>query len=627
MLDVLSGAGEEVLTVTRDHIGLRPGAVWVDVDEVMRARRLDSKSVGLFKSDLLEDLDGIDAGFDAWLNAERERVRERVRVLAEALLREQTEPDDVLEVAQQLLDIDRTHEGAWRSIMRAHASRGERGLAIHAYDRCRAQLADMLDASPSMETQRLLNEIRGPSSSRQPLRPPRPPEQAAGLDEAERMNPASLGDAAALIDERPRVNLFLPNDRTDALAEEHRALTRGGAKVGVLPLQLVGTSGHEVHLATGLAEEITTALARFRWMFLVSSNTLARFSDETRDEAAIRRAFGIDFLLDGTIQRDRDRLRITIRLMDLRAGSQVVWARRFDRDSHDLLSLQDDIAAEVVAQIDPEILLIEANRAAAKPPQDPTAYDLLLRGIKAINRMDCGPFMEAGVFLTKAIQLEPDYAAAHAWYAYWHVFLYGQGWAKNETATLAQAGELAERAVSLDPTDARALTIGGHVRAFLHRRLREAYALHDRALTINPNLAMAWVLSGATCAYLGDLEEAERRLIRYKVLSPLDPHAFIFDTAIVNVKLLQGDYEGAAAVGRHVTELNPAFSSACKSYLSALGHLGRTEEIAAARRRLMTIEPRFTIDRFLSTTPFERAVDQERFARGLRLAGVPERES
>ena len=136
-----------------------------------------------------------------------------------------------------------------------------------------------------------------------------------------------------------------------------------------MPLQLVGTTEEEAHLAPGLAEEITTALARFRWMFVVASNSLARFAADTRDETAIRRTFGIDFLLDGTIQRVRNRLRITVRLLDLRAGNQVVWARRFDRQSNDLLSLQDEIASEVVAQIDPEILLIEAKRSR-RPPAD-----------------------------------------------------------------------------------------------------------------------------------------------------------------------------------------------------------------------------------------------------------------
>jgi tetratricopeptide (TPR) repeat protein len=232
--------------------------------------------------------------------------------------------------------------------------------------------------------------------------------------------------------------------------------------------------------------------------------------------------------------------------------------------------------------------------------------------------------MRAGEYLARAIELEPDYAAAHAWYAYWNAFLVGQHWADDPRAVMERAGELAERAIILDPFDARALTIAGHVRAFLHRRLREAIALHERALSLNPNLAMAWDLSGVAYAYLGEWEEAERRLIRYKRLSPLDPHAFFYDTAFIIVALLKRDYESAIVAGRAVSEMNPSFSAACKPYLAALGHLGRKQEAETVRRRLMSIEPEFTIERFLKSTPLERPADRDLFAEGLRLAGIPE---
>ena len=605
LLETLSVAKSEILIVTRDHLTLRPGAVWVDVEEVMRATTSQPASLSLLDGDLLEDLDGIDPTFDAWLNAERERLRDRARNVAEALLREQVEPEATIPAAQRLLQIDRAHEGAWRALMRAHAARGERGMEIQAYDRCRAVLADLLDAAPSVETQRLLTEIRGPSGSRMPLRPPQAvpmPEPLAVLPEP----PEEIPEPAA--------------------APEEPQAARGGAHVGVLPLQLVGGTEEDAHLAPGLAEEITTALARFRWMFVVSSNSLGRFALETRDEAAIRRTFGIDFLLDGTIQRVRNRLRITVRLLDLRAGNQVVWARRFDRQTNDLLSLQDEIAAEVVAQIDPEILLIEARRSAARPPIDASAYDLMLRAIALIGRMDRDPFMRAGKYLSSAITVEPDYAAAYAWYAYWHVFLVGQDWAEDPKGMMVEAGRLAERAIVLDPFDARALSIAGHVRAFLHRRLREAASLHERALSLNPNLAMAWALSAVTHAYLGDPDEAERRNNRYKKLSPLDPHAFFFDAFFILIHLMKRDYESAVEVGRTVSEMNPSFSASYKPYLAALGHLRRTKEAAAVLRRLHALEPDFTIERFITTTPLERESDRLHYAEGLRLAGVPERE-
>jgi len=604
LLETLAPAKTEILVVTRDHLTLRPGAVWVDVQEVMRATTIQPASLSLLDGDLLEDLDGIDPTFDAWLNGERERLRDRARNVAEALLREQTEPETVIPAANRLLQIDRAHEGAWRALMRAHATRGERGMAIQAYDRCRAVLADLLDAAPSTETQKLLNDIRGPSGSRMPLRPPAPPPE-------------------------PPAEPVLPrHERHEATVSPSRAearVSRGGAHVGVMPLQLVGGTDEDAHLAPGLADEITTALARFRWMFVVSSSSLARFAADVHDESAIRRIFRIDFLLDGTIQRVRQRLRITVRLLDLRAGNQVVWARRFDREASDLLSLQDEIAAEVVAQIDPEILLIEARRSAARPPVDATAYDLMLRAIPLINRLERGPFMEAGEYLKRSIELEPDYAAAHAWYAYWNAFLVGQDWASDPRAVMERAGELAERAIVLDPFDARALSMAGHVRAFLHRRLGEAAALHERALSLNPNLAMAWALSAITHAYMGDPEEAERRNNRYKRLSPLDPHAFFFDGFFTVIHLLKRDYEAAVVAGRAVTQMNPSLSAGFKPYLAALGHLNRAQEAAVARRRLLVLEPDFTVERFLASSPLEREADRQLFSAGLRLAGIPDR--
>jgi len=601
LLEALSPAKIEVLQVTRDHLTLRSGAVWVDVEEVMRASTVQPASLSLLDGDLLEDLDGVDPSFDAWLTTERERLRDRARNIAEALLREQVEPETAIPAAQRLLQIDRAHEGAWRALMRAHAARGERGMAIQAYDRCRAVLGDLLDAAPSAETQKLLTEIRGPASARVPLRPP-PIADAAPP-------PESVAEAAD------------GQSAEDAL----RQTSRGGAHIGVMPMQLVGVSEEDSHLAPGLAEEITTALARFRWMFVVSSSSLGRFAADSRDEAAIRRTFGIDFLLDGTIQRVRNRLRITVRLLDLRAGNQVVWARRFDRQTNDLLTLQDEIASEVVAQIDPEILLIEARRIAARPPTDANAYDLMLRAIPLIARMEREPYMRAGDFLAKAIGLEPDYAAAYAWYAYWHVFLVGQGWTDDPPAMMEKAGELAERAIVLDPFDARALTIAGHVRAFLHHRLREATALHERALSLNPNMAMAWALSAITCAYAGNADEAERRANRYKRLSPLDPNAFLFDAFFALIYLLKRDYEAAVDAGRAAIQMNTALSASYKPYLAALGHLRRKSEAAIARLRLLQLEPDFTIERFLATTPLERDADRQLYAEGLRLAELPER--
>lgn len=576
----LAPCGEAILHANRDQVWADADALWVDAHEVARAGPGGSAALDLYDAPLLEDLDGLDPAMDAWLAEERRQLRDRARGLGERLLEGAHTPEAQVEAARRLLAIDEAHEAAWRSLMRAHAARGERRQALEAYEACRAALARQLRAQPSAETAALADTIRGSE---------------------ERAAPGAIP---------------LP------VVPPRRSAARG-ARLGTAPLQTLGSVAEE-HLSLGLAEEITTALSRFRWIAVVSSASLARFIGPNTDPLLLRSALDLDFLLTGSVQATGERVRVTLRLLDLHAAGEVVWAQRFDREAANLLTLQDEIAAAVVAQIDPEILLIEAKRAAARPPVDPSAYELVLRAIPAIYRLEHGAFLEAGQLLTQAIAREPDNAAAHAWFAYWHVFLVGQGWADDQEAALSRAGTHAEKAILLDPSDARAFAIAGHVRSFLHHRLDEAIRLHERALSLNPNLPMAWVFSGVAHAYRGDHAEALQRIIRYRRLSPMDPHAFLFDTALMIPHLLLGEHEQVVALGMQVTEMNPGLSAAWKPYLAALGHLGRKAEAAEALLRLLAIEPGFTIKRFLATAPFAREADRQHYAEGLRLAGVPE---
>ena len=491
--------------------------------------------------------------------------------------------------------------------MRAHAARGERGMAIQAYDRCRAVLADLLDAAPSQETQRLLAEIRGRRTAAACRSAPRrihPPLQTAAPP------PTLLEDDLA--DDEP-VPVLEP--RADNQA------SRGGAHVGVLPMQFPGGTDEEAHLAPGLAEEITTALSRFRWMFVVASSSLARFAPRhaTRLRSAARSAS--TSCSTARSSASRNRLRITLRLLDLRAGNQVVWARRFDRQTNDLLTLQDEIAAEVVAQIDPEILLIEARRSRRAA----TGRRHGLRPGAARDSADwpagaahnsCRPAnISPGRSSWSRITPPPMPGmpiGTRSWWARAGRRTRARSWS-------APANSRNGRSCWIRSTR-RALTIAGHVRAFLHRRLREAIALHERALSLNPNLAMAWALSACAYAYLGDPDEAERRNNRYKKLSPLDPHAFFYDTFFIYIHLLKRDYESAVVAGRAVSEMNPSFSASHRLYLAALGHLGRLQEAAVVRGRLLTMEPDFTIERFLRDNA-AGARDRSRADRARAAAG------
>jgi tetratricopeptide (TPR) repeat protein len=371
-------------------------------------------------------------------------------------------------------------------------------------------------------------------------------------------------------------------------------------------------------LLPGLAEEITAALSRFQWPSCVVSTTPKTAVCQPWQQP------GLDFLLDSTLQRSGNHIRVIIRLLDMQAGGKVVWARRFDREMDDPLTLQGEIAAETAAQIDPELLLRAGEYRDSRCAGEPTAFDLVSRAIPAIYRLEASGFHAAGATLAAALTIEPSNAAAHAWWAYWHLLLVGQGWAKDPVAATLRAGELAERAVTLDPGDARALALVGHVRGFLYKRPEEGHGLHERALSLNPNLPLAWCFLGFASSYLGRHEEAVGHIAHAQRLSPHDPHAFFFDMALMMPHFLQGDFAEAAIIGRRAVELNPGCSSTYKGYLATLGHLGHDQEAARVLTRLLMLEPGFSVRSATERSPITRRGDLALYAEGLRRAGLRE---
>ncbi len=586
MMESLGPLGAEVVSIEREQIALRGAAVWTDIAEVRSASPAAPQALQLIGGELLADLNGLDAAFDAWLLAERTAIRNLARHVAEAVLEEQTDPDGVIAAAQQVLAIDRVHEEAWRALIRAYAARGERGLAIEAFERCRAALGERLSALPSEETRALLAEIR-------------------------------VGAAPVAFTARPPRSSPTP------------PWVRSGRRLGVLPLEYSGENRDLGERAVVLAEEITTALAPFRWMDLVSCSALSRFAAETRDEAALRRFFGLDLLVDGRLQQADDMLRVTLRLIDLDAGNQIIWVERFDHRLEDRLGLQDHVAALASARIDREIQQSEIRRlnrvvTAGQMPRNTSAYDLMVRALGLVARLEPAEFMSAGPLLELATELAPDYAAPHAVLAAWGAMTLAQGWAAEPPEMMARAQGAIRRALSIDPQDARALSIAGQLKLQIERRHEEAIALHDRALTLNPNLAMAWGFSGMAAVCRGDFAEAERRLGRYRALLPFDPEGFLFDPAFALLALLRGDFAEAAAIARDISEIRPTLVSIYPYHLAALGHLGRLEEAAEISARLAALRPGYGRREVVARTPIVQAAHREILADGLRRAGLSE---
>jgi TolB-like protein/FixJ family two-component response regulator len=413
-------------------------------------------------------------------------------------------------------------------------------------------------------------------------------------------------------------------DRSGPVPPIASGIRNNTIRLGVMPFRNIGLND-DAAFSRGLAEEITTAFSRFRWITCVGPASVAAVANEPHGASEAWQALDLDFLVEGSFRRKGDGITVLLRLANLRGSGAISWGRRFDGQLQDLLDLQDRIASETAAQVAPELLVWEAMEAKSRPRVDPTAYDMMLRAIPAIYQLDEVAFREAGQLLERSLALDPSSAACHSWLAHWHLFLLGQGWAKGTERAAQRADELSKRAVVLDPEDARGFTVAGHVRAFLHKDAQGALGLHERAIELNPNMALAWCYSGLAHTYLGQHQEAVRRIEHARRLSPHDPHGFFFDTCLAFPFLLTGQDEAAARLCRRVRDNHPGLSATYKSLLAALGHLGAAREAASVRKALMALEPEFSIRAAAERSPLARQEDLNCYLQGLRLAGIPER--
>ena len=395
-----------------------------------------------------------------------------------------------------------------------------------------------------------------------------------------------------------------------------------GWRMAVLPFRTVGTQvGHG--LALGMAEEVSAALSRFRAPRLTATVTFWDGSGRVADALTRCRTYQLDYIVDGTMQVIGNDVRVTVTLLDVVLDFEVIWTGRFDGRLDDLFSLQHRIASETVAQIDPELFQHAPVHEASAQTGIAAAHHAVLTAIQAIFRLDQPKFMQARELLTNAIELDPDYAAAHAWLAYWSIMAVGQGWVEDPRDVTAMAGVVAERAVLLDPLDARALAIAGHVKAYLLHDVKTALSMHARAIELNPNLPIAWTLSSCSKFYNGEHEIAIRHALTALSLSPRDPFIFFMEHVLTTALFFNRHLEEAEMLAETVLERNPGHASAINVHLAILGHLGRHEEAKQWLAKLQEIDPHVSVEKIVSRAPL-RPNDRAFYMDGLRRAGVPE---
>ena len=392
--------------------------------------------------------------------------------------------------------------------------------------------------------------------------------------------------------------------------------------IAVLPFRHVASDPAQEFLGDLITEDLIVSLSRLTDLFVISRLSTAPFRDRHYEPRAVADVLGVRYVLSGRMQSAGKRLRLMAELTEADAG-EVVWADRFDGEISDIFELQDRLSRDIVLRVVPYLHQRELRRARATRPENLTAYERMLRAVDHLHRTSREDLEEAGRLLEGAIASDPKYGTAHAWLARWHVLRVGQGWSPQSAVDIAAANRHADMALDIDDTDSWSLAVHGLVSGYLNKDLDLAIATLNRALTINPSEASAWVWSTAAHAWLGHGDEAVARAHRAIELSPFDPHMYMFLAIAGMAHAVAGQYEKAIDLGRRSLRRNRMYLATHRLLVIALVLDGRLEQARQAATELLALEPELTVSGFRQRYPGSGSKNTETFCAALATAGVP----
>jgi TolB-like protein len=392
--------------------------------------------------------------------------------------------------------------------------------------------------------------------------------------------------------------------------------------IAVLPFQNMSGDPAQDYFADGVVEEIITALSRFSGLFVIARNSSFGFKGRAVDVKDVGRTLGVRYVLEGSVRKAAQRVRITGQLVDSVSGAHL-WADRFDGALDDVLDLQDHLTASVVSAIAPKLEQAEIGRAKRKPTESLDAYDHLLRGMENAYLDTQDAVSEALRLFSKAVQLDGDFAAAYAMAAYCYVLRKASRWMTNVTSETAEGARLARKAMQLGRDDALSLSRAGHSLAYLVHEFDAAAFCIDRALALNPNLASAWFASGWLRLRIGEPDLAIEHLARFKRMSPLDPLMPVARSGSAFAHLFSGRFDEALSQAEQALQESPNLHLALRASAAANALAGRIDRAQRLAARLRQIDPVLRISNLEDVVTF-RPEDLAKFADGLRMAGLPD---
>jgi TolB-like protein/class 3 adenylate cyclase/tetratricopeptide (TPR) repeat protein len=393
--------------------------------------------------------------------------------------------------------------------------------------------------------------------------------------------------------------------------------------IAVLPFQNISGDPEQEYFADGMVEEIITGLSRLRWLFVIARNSSFTYKGRSVDVKQVGRELGVRFVLEGSVRKAGNRVRITGQLIDATTGAHL-WADRFDGSLEDVFDLQDQVTVSVVSAITPKMEQAEIERAKRKPTESLDAYDYYLRGMASVYHWTEEGVSDALRLFYKAIELDSEFASAYgaaAWGYYWRIV---NGWTADRTAEVAEVVRLSRGVAEFGKDDAVALSFGGLALGRVAGEVEAGIEMIDRALVLNPNLAAAWNASGFLRTFLGNYDLAIEHLARAMRLNPLDHLLFHTQAVIALAHFLAGRDDVAWPLAERACREQPNLVSALRLAAATNACAGRLGEARAFIARALEFDPDQRVSNLKDRVGPFRPQDFAKYVNGLRLAGLPE---
>jgi len=387
----------------------------------------------------------------------------------------------------------------------------------------------------------------------------------------------------------------------------------------VLAFENMSQDPEQEYFADGIAEDIITDLSRISGLFVIARNSAFTYKGKAANLRDVSRELGVRHVLEGSVRKAGNRVRITAQLIDGRTGGHV-WAERYDRELTDIFEVQDDVTREIVTALKVHLTRDERARVEKRGTENLDAYDCFLRGRQLFWQISREAIGQAQALFEEAVALDAAFPLAHAYLAFTHSVQYVNRWSADPEGSLQRAQELVDRALTLDPTEAEAHYVQGIIHLWHQKDPDQAIADAERAIALDPGFARGYGSLGAALHYAGRSEEAVERLAR---MARLDPHhPAQYQHFLAQSLFALGRFEDAVRASQARLARQPHSDVSRVLLAACYGHLGRAEEARAEWEEALRINPDYSIEHRRQILPYKNPADFERVVEGLRKAGI-----